>query len=307
LNIYKNFIFINDIFECSKSSLNRWVVKYNNTNNINRKINKKKVIFTGEQKEFIKKHTLKHPNITLKHLAKEINKKFKTTFNYVDIHRLLTKQLNITYKKLRKRYFPSKGDEKKELKEFYKILIKHKKDKIISIDETSIYVNMVREHGRNTKGRRAYYNTNMYPYKKYNCLCAIKYGKIIGIKIYEDTGGINKEKFMKFIDDFIKNKYKNHTILLDNAIFHKSKEVKTKIEETKNNYLYCIRYRPNTNPIEGFFNQLKHYLKLKSPQTYQEIISEIKNIIKNNVKKENLKNYFNYLFLRANDFLTKNK
>ena len=112
MNIYKNFIFINDIFECSKSSLNKWVVKYNSTNNINRKINKKKVIFTNEQKEFIKKHTLKHPNITLKHLAKEINKKFKTTFNYVDIHRLLTKQLNITYKKLRKRYFPSKGDEK---------------------------------------------------------------------------------------------------------------------------------------------------------------------------------------------------
>lgn len=47
-------------------------------------------------------------------------------------------------------------------------------------------------------------------------------------------------------------------ILLDNAIFYKSKEVKTKKEDTKNNYLYSIRYRPNTNPIEGFFNHIKN-------------------------------------------------
>ena len=87
------------------------------------------------------------------------------------------------------------------------------------------------------KGRRAYYNTGLYPYKKYNCLCAIKYGKVVGVKIYEETGGINKEKFISFINEFIENKYKNHIILLDNAIFHKSKEVKTKIEETENNYL----------------------------------------------------------------------
>jgi hypothetical protein len=98
---------------------------------------------------------------------------------------------------------------------------------------------------------------------KYNCLCAIKYGKVVGIKIYEETGGINKEKFINFINKFIKNKYKNNIILLDNPIFHKSKEVKTKIEETENNYLYSIRYKEITNmQIEAFINQLKHYLKL---------------------------------------------
>lgn len=230
-----------EIFKCSKTSLNRWVEKYNKTNNLERKQSKKKIIFNEEQKKFIKQHIKEHPNVILKQLAKETNKKFKTTFNYVDIHRLLTKELNITYKKLRHRYFPPTGNEKEELKEFYKILVKHSKDKIISIDETAIYVNMVREHGRNDKGRRAYYNTCLYPYKKYNCLCAIKYGKVVGIKIYEETGGINKEKFINFINEFIENKYKNHIILLDNAIFHKSKEVKTKIEDTENNYLYSIR------------------------------------------------------------------
>jgi transposase len=177
-----------EIFDCSKSSLQRWVERYLEQNNVDRKITKKKIVFSNNEKKFIREHIKQHPNVTLKLIAKVTNKKFKKTYNYVDIHRLLTKELNITYKKLRKRYFPSKGDEKKEMYEFYKILLKHKTDKIISIDETAIYVNMVREHGRNDKGRRAYYNTDMYPYKKYNCLCAIKYGKVIGIKIYKETG-----------------------------------------------------------------------------------------------------------------------
>jgi transposase len=296
-----------EIFNCSKTSLQRWVNKYLTTNNIERKQSKKKIIFDNEKQNFIKTHIKEYPNTSLKQIAKETNKKFKTTYNYVDIHRLLTKELNITYKKLRMRYFPAKGNEKEELKEFYKILLKHDKDKIISIDETAIYINMIQSHGRNDKGRRVYYNTNLYPYKKYNCLCAIKYGKIIGIQLFEETGGINKNDFINFIDIFIKNKYKNHVLLLDNAIFHKAKEVKEKILETENNYLYSVRYRPNTNlPIEGFFNQLKHYLKIKSPQNFEEIVKNIKEIIKENIKKINLENYFNYLFLKAQEFIKKN-
>ena len=95
-----------DIFKCSKSSLNRWVEKYSNTNSLERKQSKKKIIFSEEQKKFIKQHIKEHPNVTLKQLAKETNKKFKKTFNYVDIHRLLTKELNITYKKLDRGTFP---------------------------------------------------------------------------------------------------------------------------------------------------------------------------------------------------------
>ena len=129
-----------DIFKCSKSSLNRWVDKYSKTNNLEKKHSKKKIIFNEEQKKFIKQHIKEHPNVTLKQLAKETNNKFKKTFNYVDIHRLLTKELNITYKKLRNRYFPSKGNEIQELKTFYKILIKNSKDKIISKDEEHIII-----------------------------------------------------------------------------------------------------------------------------------------------------------------------
>ena len=52
------------------------------------------------------------------------------------------------------------------------------------------------------------------------------------------------------------NHYCKASIYIHNYIqFYKSKEVKTKIEDTENNYLYSIRYRANTNVlIEVFIN-----------------------------------------------------
>jgi hypothetical protein len=57
--------------------------------------------------------------------------------------------------------------------------------------------------------------------------------------------------------------------------------------------LFSIQYTPKTNaPIENYFNQIKHYLKLnKKVLKYDELNEEIKNAIKM-VRKENHKNYF---------------
>ena len=56
----------------------------------------------------------------------------------------------------------------------------------LSIDETSIYLNMTLGYGRSKKGYRVYKKTSIYPFKKYNMLCAIRYGKIVGYEIYKD-------------------------------------------------------------------------------------------------------------------------
>ena len=53
-----------------------------------------------------------------------------------------------------------------------------------------------------------------------------------------------------------------------------------------------IPYNPQLNPIEQYFNQIKHYLRLnKKVLKYDELVVEIRNAIKQ-VKKENYKNYF---------------
>ena len=62
----------------------------------------------------------------------------------------------------------------------------------------------------------------------------------------------------------IKDKYKNHLIILDNANFHKSKLVKDTIDKSKNKIIYSSAYNPQCNPIENFFSQLKNHVKNKS-------------------------------------------
>ena len=121
---------------------------------------------------------------------------------------------------------------------------------------------MTYNYGRAKKGKRAYLTTHIYPFNKYNLLCAISNKKVVGWILYEKLeGGIKSKEFVDFLNKFITNKYKGYTILLDNASFHKAKKIKDNIIDNKNKYLYTIPYNPETNPIEEFYSQLKHYIK----------------------------------------------
>ena len=83
---------------------------------------------------------------------------------------------------------------------------------------------------------------------------------------------------------------------MDNARIHKAKIIREIIEESKNDLLYYVPYHPETNAIEEFFSQLKHYIKKQSPQTYQEIYKTISNIIDSNIKANHLENYLKHAF-----------
>ncbi len=166
---------------------------------------------------------------------------------------------------------------------------------------------MMKNNGRCEKGKICYKTIHTYPFVKFNFICAIKYGKVIGYTLYEkNTGGIDSNKFSEFYNKFIKNKYKNHLIILDNAKFHKSKDVIDNIEKSGNKIIYSFAYNPNLNPIENLFSQFKNHIKNKSPDNYDELKKTIEYIFKNKIKDEHIKNYFNYLFIQADDFINKN-
>ncbi len=91
-------------------------------------------------------------------------------------------------------------------------------------------------------------------------MCAINSKGVIGWTLYE-TGGMTGNRMSDFIKKFIKNKYKNNLIIMDNGGAHKKECVKETIEETNNSLLYSVPYRPKTNAIESWFSQFKHYFK----------------------------------------------
>jgi len=83
-------------------------------------------------------------------------------------------------------------------------------------------------------------------------------------------------------------------VIMDNAGFHKTQDVKQEIQK-QNVFLYSIPYYPRSNPIENFFSKLKYYIKKKSPLTYQQINKTIEDAIAD-MKETEFKNYFLYAF-----------
>lgn len=94
---------------------------------------------------------------------------------------------------------------------------------------------------------------------------------------------------------------------MDNAVFHKSKSVIDNITKSGNKIIFSLPYSPKLNPIENFFSQLKNHVRNESPNNFYLLQETIDDVINNKIKKEHIKNYFKYLFVVANDFISKNK
>jgi hypothetical protein len=57
-----------------------------------------------------------------------------------------------------------------------------------------------------------------------------------------------------------------------------------------------LPYSPQTNPIEEYFNQLKHYIRKEKAQTLNELETAIRKAITTIEQKGNIQNYFLHAF-----------
>ena len=288
-----------EIFNCKYQSLARWVKTYETKGTLHRKTRKNHNLkITPEIEKFIKEYVRNYPTTTLWEYSKLVHERFGVHLTDRSIYTILHKH-KITRKRLRSKYYPEKreGQEKQDLAEFYKKLENYDYKKTICLDETSIYLNMTQAYGRSRSGTRVIKKTNKYPYKRFNLLCAISAEKVVGWKLYpQRKGGIKTTDILEFYTDVIKDKYKNHLIIMDNAVIHKSKIIRETIEDSKNTLLYSVPYHPETNSIEEFFSQLKHYIKKVSPNTYDDIDKTIKDILTTKIRNGHLTNYLKYSY-----------
>jgi transposase len=288
-----------DIFKCKYQSLGRWIDRYKTQGNIKRKTRKNHNLkITSEIEKFVKEQVRKDPTTTLWEYSKLVDKKFGVNLTDRSINNIFT-NLKITRKRLRSKYYPEKreGQEKHDLDDFYKKIKDYDYKKTICIDETSIYLNMTASYGRSKSGSRVIKKTSIYPYKRYNMICAVCADKVVGWVFYKDLkGGIKTSDVIEFYDKFIKDKFSDYLIIMDNAVIHRAKIIRQHIEETNNKLLYSIPYHPETNAIEEYFSQLKHYIKKESPNTYEDIDKVIKDILKNKINKEHLTNYLKHSY-----------
>jgi putative transposase len=284
------------IFDCKYQSLSRWVSKYEKQGSVNRKKRSNKNLkITPEIVAFVNDYVKKFNTTTLWEFSRLISENFHIRLNDKSIYNIL-KKLKITRKRLRKKYYPEKRKEQEDIDEFYIKLRRQNYQKTICLDESAIYLNMAPTYGRSKSGTRVVKKTNKYPYKKFNLLCAIKYDRVVGCILYEKTGGLKTQDILDFYNRFINGHYKNHLIIMDNAVIHRSRNIKELIEETGNILLHSVPYHPETNAIEEFFSQLKHYIKKESPGTYEDTYKVIKNTIETKIKTRNLTNYIKHSY-----------
>ena len=276
-----NYTKVCNIFECSERSLKRWVERYNQNKNIERK-NRKQGSYKVK-KEHIKfiKDTLKKNNIIhMKQLQQLIINKYPTLKISRQYLSDIIRDNNITRKRATFTHFPKtyKGqirNEKQELKVFFEVIKQYKLDDIISIDETSISTSLSFNYCRNSLGKRCIIKSdNNFKFKKFSLL--------------------NSDRFNDFLKDICKN-VKNKLIILDNGKIHKTEETKNIIKNSGNYLLYTCPYHPRLNCIEQWFNQVKHYMKLSKSNNFNELNSNLKKSI-NNINKDNYKNYFIYAY-----------
>tara|TARA_B110000285_G_C14926391_1_gene515204 strand:- start:506 stop:826 length:321 start_codon:yes stop_codon:yes gene_type:complete len=83
---------------------------------------------------------------------------------------------------------------------------------------------------------------------------------------------------------------------MDNAGGHRNKYVWEAIERSGNQYLHTVPYTPKTNPIEMWFNQLKHFLKLNRKVLMYDALKKSVSGAISKIKPKNYNNYFMYAF-----------
>ena len=126
-----------DIFNCKFQSLYRWVKKYEETGELERKVRESsRLKITDDIIKFVKENIEKLPTITLTELVGAVETKFKITLSLMSIYRI-AKEINYTRKRVREKYYPEKKEntEQEDLKEFYKELHKLDYKKTICLDE----------------------------------------------------------------------------------------------------------------------------------------------------------------------------
>ena len=296
-----------NIFECSKQSLSRWVNRYDKDKSIKR-YNRKPISYkiTNLQVKYALELLKNNEQITMFELRKLIMKKY-TNFKITSQHLgEVIRDSNRTRKRTKHQHFPLTRykitlNKKEELKTFYKEVDKYDIDKIICLDETSIRPAMIHEYSKCYIGKKCVYKTDdSYIFRTFTLLVAINNNKCIGYLLYE-KGGMTKERLQEFINIFIKDKFTNNLIILDNAGSHNNSLIKDTIINTNNKYLFSVPYTPKTNCVEMYFNQIKYYLKLnKKVLRFNTLKIEVKNAI-DKVKPENYKNYFNYAYKKEDN------
>jgi transposase len=124
------------------------------------------------------------------------------------------------------------------------------------LDESGFAVDMPRMHGYAQVGKRCYGSCNWHARGRINVIGASINMKLISIGLFD--AHIDSDIFYQWtVECLLPELRQNSVIVLDNAAFHKRRDIQLAIIRAGHRLLYLPPYSPDLNEIEQKWAQAK--------------------------------------------------
>jgi transposase len=135
----------------------------------------------------------------------------------------------------------------------------------VYVDESGVEKDYVREHGRARRGERVGDGRRGRKFGRLNVVAALRGDEVLSPKCFgHSTTG-------DFFEDWLKNELlpavkRGQTIIMDNASFHRKKQLRKIMRWTRKKLIFLPAYSPDLNRIEKKWANMKRALPDLIPQ-----------------------------------------
>ena len=230
----------------------------------------------------------KYPDATLKELIEK--GKFKVSES--GLHRILRRDLKITFKKT---LYPA-GQQKREVKHarrvWQAVCSKWNYWRLIFLDESSISTAMTRLYGRGKKGQRVRDYVPDCRWEAKSILSSIRFNGEIESFVYD--GALTGELFKAWVKERLcPTLRKGDIVIMDNLSSHKVTGIEEMIRSVGATVKYLPPYSPDMNPVERMWAKMKSILKKMKGRTEDELVQAIKEAL-DEVSQEDIAAWFRH-------------
>ncbi len=146
------------------------------------------------------------------------------------------------------------------MKEYQEKIADIPQETIAYVDETGIDTFLSREYGYAPKGQEFFNEVRGRKFQRVGIVAA-KIGKET-VAPFEYSGTMDGKLFEYWFEtQLFPNLKPGTTIVMDNASFHRKKQLFSLAQDHGFNLIFLPPYSPELNPIEHFWSWLKRYLK----------------------------------------------
>lgn len=167
------------------------------------------------------------------------------------------KYLGIT---LKKKVFLYKERDEEERRKYQEEIKELKKEEIFYVDESGIEEHLVREWARAPRGERVLGEKSGKKFARQNIIAAWNCGKIVAPMGYTfNCDAAVVETWVKEV--LIPKLSPGNVVIMDNARFHKPKNLRKLIEDAQCKLIFLPPYSPDLNPIEHVWDWVKNKVR----------------------------------------------